>query len=85
MVKNDQEPSIQYFIKDLVEQRQDGRTILEEARVKSSGSNGIVERGIQGVEGQIRALLLALEERTAVKINPQTPIVTILPEYAAYL
>ena len=51
IVKNDQEVSIQYFIKDLVEQRHEGRTILEESPVKSSGSNGGVERGIQGVEG----------------------------------
>ena len=68
-----------------MEQRHEGRTILEESPVKSSGSNGVVERGIQGVEGQIRALLLALEARTAVKINPRMPIVTFLPEYAAYL
>ena len=52
----------------------------EEQRQQWSGGGGI-----QGVEGQIRALLLALEARTAVKINPRMPIVTFLPEYAAYL
>ena len=85
IVKNDQEVSIQYFIKDLVEQRHEGRTILEESPVKSSGSNGVAERGIQGVEGQIRAQLLALEERTNMKIDPKMPIVTFLPEYSVYL
>ena len=85
IVKNDQEASIQYFIKDLVEQRQEGRTILEESPVKSSGSNGVVERAVQGCEGQIRALLFALEERTGVKIDPRMPIVTFMPEYAAFL
>ena len=85
IVKHDQEVSIQYFIKDFVEQRHEGRKILEESPVKSSGSNGVVERGIQGVEGQIRALLLALEARTAVKIDPRMPIITFLLEYAAYL
>ena len=42
IVKNDQD-SIQYFIKDLVEQRQEGRTVLEDPPVESSGSNGLVE------------------------------------------
>ena len=43
-IKNDQEPSIQYFIKDTVESRVSGRTHLEEPPVKSSGSNGVVRR-----------------------------------------
>ena len=45
IIKNDQEPSVQYFIKDLVESRESGRSILEESPIKSSGSNGVVERG----------------------------------------
>ena len=45
VIKNDQEPGIQYFIKDLVESRASGRTHLEESPGKSSGSNGVVERG----------------------------------------
>jgi hypothetical protein len=85
ILKNDQEPSIQYFIKDLIEQRVEGRTILEESPVKSSGSNGVVERGVQGCEGHLRALLLALEERTGVIIDPRMQIVSFMPEYAAYL
>ena len=60
IIKNDQESSIQYFIKDIVESRVSGRTHLEESPVKSGGSNGVVERGIQGVEGHVRALFLAL-------------------------
>ena len=39
IIENDQEPSIQYFIKDLMESRESGRSILEESPVKSSGSN----------------------------------------------
>ena len=47
-IENDQEPSIQYFTKDLVESRESRRSILEESPVKSSGSNGVVERGYKG-------------------------------------
>ena len=85
VVKNDQEASIQYFINDLVEAREEGRTIREESPVKSSGSNGVVERGIQVLEGQVRVMLLALEERIGFKVDPKWPVVSFIPEYAAYL
>ena len=40
IIKNDQEPSIQYVIKDLVESRESGRSILEESPVKVVGVMG---------------------------------------------
>ena len=61
IIRNGQDPSIQYLIKDLVESRESGRFILEESPVKSSGSIGVVERVVQGVEGHLRALFLALQ------------------------
>ena len=63
IVKTDQEPSIQYFVKDLIESRPQGQTVIEESPVKSSGSNGVVERGVQVLEGQLRIMLLAFESR----------------------
>ena len=39
-VKTDQEPSIQYFVKDLIDSRPAGQTAIEESPAKSSGSNG---------------------------------------------
>ena len=50
IVKSDQEPSMKYLVNDLLEQRREGRTIVEEAPKKSSGSNGVVERGVQELE-----------------------------------
>jgi len=85
IIKNDQEPSMQFVIKDLVEAREEGRSILEESPVKSSGSNGIVERSIQGIEGHIRAIFLALCERLNGKLDSRDRIVMFIPEYAAYL
>ena len=61
-MKNDQEPSIQYLFKDVRDQRPEGRTTPEESPVRSIGSNGVVERGVQEVGGGIRALLLGLQE-----------------------
>ena len=53
--------------------------------MKSSGSNGIVERGVSEVEGEIRALFLALQDRLGRKIDARERIVAFIPEYAAYL
>ena len=49
ILKNDQGPATQYFIKDSVDSRPEAKVILEESPVKSSGSNEIVERGVQSI------------------------------------
>ena len=59
IVKTDQEPSIQYLVTDIREQRQEGKTIPEEAPVASSGNDGVVEKGGGKVERGIGALLLS--------------------------
>ena len=63
IVKTDQEPAIQYLIKDLVEARAGGKTMIEEGPVESSSSNGIVERAILSVQEQVRVMSTALEAR----------------------
>jgi hypothetical protein len=88
VIKTDQEPAIKYLAKDIVLERGNEpgcRTIIEESPVGSSGSNGVVERAVQSVEGQIRALKLALENRIKFKISAKSNVVTFLAEYAAYL
>ena len=37
--------------KEIVADRAEGRTIMEEPPVQSKGSNGIVERAVQEIEG----------------------------------
>ena len=76
---------MQYLIKDIVSERPEGRTVLEESPVKSSGSNGVVERSVWDIEGQIRALFLAFQERMKRTVDSREKIVTFIPEYAAYL
>ena len=61
ILKTDQEAAIKYLVKDIIDTRPEGQTIPEESPVKSSGSNGVIERSIQGLEGQLRAMLLAFE------------------------
>ena len=80
-----QEESIKYLIKGIQEGRPEGRTIVEESPVKSSGSNGGVERAVQELEGEIRAIFLGLQERLGRKLDARERIVAFIPEYGAYL
>ena len=85
IVKTDQEPSIAYLIKYLVGRREEGQTIVEEAPVESKGSNGIVERTVQEVEGVLRSVYLGLQERLGRKVSTRERIVAFIPDYVGYL
>ena len=52
--------------------------------MKSRGSNGIAERAVQTIEGQIREMKLALEERVGQKIDAEANVVAFMAEYAGY-
>lgn len=84
IIKNDQEPAIQYLIKAIVAARAEGRTHMEESPVGSSGSNGIVEREAQSIEGKLRTMLSALEGRLGCKIDAKEKVVVFMAEHAAY-
>ena len=88
IVKTDQEAVIAHLVKDIVLERGDEkgcRTIVEESPVESKGSNGVVERAVQAIEGQVRVLKLALEARIGMDIDAESKIVTFMAEYASYL
>ena len=63
VVKSDHLPAINHFVNDLIEDRgkERARTIPEESPVQSKESSGVVERAVQGIEGQMRALKPALK------------------------
>ena len=65
-IKTDQEPAILAIAEDVVRLRASNgadETISENSPTYSHQSNGIVERGVQSVEGMIRTLRSALEGR----------------------
>ena len=45
----------------------------------------MAERGAQEIEGQIRKLFLALQEKLGRAVDAKERIVAFIPEYAAYL
>eukprot|EP00973_Karenia_brevis_P016035 2191497-Karenia_brevis.AAC.1 len=56
------------------EERSEGKTVGEEAPKKVKGSNGIVERAVQEIEGRSRSILLSLEERLGREVDPKERI-----------
>ena len=72
MIKSDQEPAVLSMLSDVIRTRAGkgaAETIPEHSPTYASQSNGIVERGIQSVEGMIRTLRSALEERISAKLD----------------
>eukprot|EP00973_Karenia_brevis_P047599 6606123-Karenia_brevis.AAC.1 len=73
------------LVRCIQEERHDNKTIVEEMPKGSKGSNGVVERAVQEIEGRTRSLLLSLEERLDREIDAKERIVAFIPQYAAYL
>ena len=87
-VKSDQEEAIKGVVRDVGRLRAasgGGRYVEECSPVGASASNGVVERGIQSIEGQVRVLLDALESRWKVKIPVDHPVICYIIEYAAFV
>jgi hypothetical protein len=61
------------------------KTIVEESPVGSKGSNGVAERAVQEIEGQLRVMKLALEDRIGKEIDAEACVLTFAAEYASYL
>ena len=53
--------------------------------VRSSGSNGVIERVIKEVQGQLRAMKSALDTRVGVDIRGTSNILPWMVEYASVL
>ena len=85
ILKTDQEPATEALMADVVKTRGAAITILEKSPVGSSGSNGVVERGVQSVEGLIRTFMSACQERMCTRIKLEEKILIFMAEYAAYL
>ena len=81
IIKTDQEAAIKDVLNEVCKIRMAVKTFREESPVGASASNGVIERGNQTVEGQIRVLKNALEERILMK-KPGDPVLSWLVEFA---
>ena len=86
IIKSDQETSANDIAREVSKCRATTYgTALENSAVGDSNSNGTVERAIQDVEGQCRTMRSALEERLAVPVKIDSPVVPWLIRHAAVL
>ena len=56
VLRSDQEPALQDLLAEVGKRRTPAKTFYEVSPVGSSASNGVAERGVQTVEGQVRVL-----------------------------
>ena len=75
IVKSDNEPALRSLVEAwgrLRAVKGGGKMVVEHSPVHSSKSNGVVERSIQTVQGMIRTMRSALEEKWGVKLAGHT-------------
>ena len=87
-VKSDNEPAMSALVTQIGKLRAANggqRFSVEMSPAYSSASNGVVERGVQTVQGQVRVLRSAVEEKWRVKLETAHSIWPWLVEYASFL
>ena len=80
--KTDQEPALVALASAVIAERPE-ETLLEHSKVAESASNGVIEKGVQQVEEQIRVLKLGLQDRIGASIPTKAAIMTWLVPHAA--
>ena len=85
ILKSDQEPAMLALVNDIIKHRAPAQTIPEQSPIGSSGSNGIIERGVQSFEMMMRVLKDALEFKWKVSIPDDHPVLTWMVGYSSLL
>ena len=92
ILKSDQEAALVSLVTEIIRERtaNDGvqtlvRTLREESAVEDSQGNGVIESGVKSLEGLVRTLKFALEDRLQEKIDVSDMIFYWLVEHAADL
>ena len=84
ILKSDQERTLGSLIRKMRTHRSDQtQTRQEKSPNGDSRSNGLVERTIQTVSGQIRTMRSAVEARLGVKVAPSSPAFAWIISHAA--
>ena len=87
-LKTDDEPALVAMVDVVAKVRASRRAqqiILENSSAHSSKSNGLIERVVQTIQGMVRTLRSAIEERWMVKLDPEIALWMWLVEQAGWL
>lgn len=82
ILKSDQEPAIESLTEAVIRERPDD-IMIEDSPVYSHQSNGLVERTISKVQGQVHTMRSAFESRIRAGVNSSWGIVPWLVRHAA--
>ena len=82
VLRSDEEPALQDLLAEVGRRHISTKTFYEVSPVGSSASNGVAERGVQTVEGQIRVLKDAFETRVGAQIPSNHNILAWSVEFA---
>ena len=88
VVKCDQEPAMASLTREIGAHRAAGggaRMVVESSPVGDSKGNGMIERAVKSVQGQVRVLRSALEERIGAKLDPHHAVFPWMVEYASLM
>ena len=88
IVKTDNEPALVALVEAWSRYRAakgGGKMIMEHSPVRSSKSNGVVEKAVQEVQGMVRTMRSALEDKWGMKMSMEHPIWAWLIEYSAFV
>ena len=83
VLKSDQEPVLEYLLKEIAKARRDALTVIEHSPVRDSSSNGLAEKGVQSLECMARTHLLEIDEKLGEKLSLDLPWFAWLIEYVA--
>ena len=83
-LKTDQQPAIRSLASAVIRERHQDISV-EKSPVGEHQSNGVVERAVKSIQGQVRTLKLALESRIGNKVEEHLDIVPWLIRHAAML
>ena len=82
ILKSDGEPAIR-AVQEEVKRRRIENTILENSPPGDSRANGLAERAVKELSGQVRALRAGLQARLEVALKGNHPVTTWLVQHAA--
>ena len=87
IMKSDNEAALVAIVDEVarVKAARGASALIENSPAYSSKSNGVIERGVQTIQGMIRTLRSCLEEKWGVTIDTEHAIWSWVAEYAGWL
>ena len=86
VLKSDQEPAIVEVMKAVQKGREsDYGSAMDNSRIGDSDSKGTIESAVKSVEGMVRTLKVALEERIGQKVQLSDPVMPWIIRHAGHL